>query len=293
MMLCKSITETETREKADLPLSFHNKKANIKYDGERIKAFKTNGEVFLINRRGNVKNGNYPEVVEELETYDFDFVIDGEVISEDDNFNLLQKRALTKNPNKQRELRNSIPVKYMVFDILEIDDNNLRDKPLKERINYKGLFEDNDNRTLEIAEYKPVGEMLRIAKREGREGIVIKNMDGRYYENKRHENWLKCKFFKETTIELISYTINNAGIRCEDKEKNAVQISGQQHLEVKQLLDNGKSVLVEIQYLEKTKDNRFRFPSFRGIKKLERETKEELKEDKYRFDGFMEATETA
>lgn len=288
-MLCKSITENEATEKCKSPLSFHGQKANIKYDGERIKAIKKDGEVFLMNRRGNIKNGNYTEVVEELETYNFNFVIDGEVISEDDNFNLLQKRALTKDKFKQQQLRKTIPVKYMVFDILEIDDNDLRNKPLKERIDYSGLFKDKDNAVIELAEYKSVGEMLRTAKAQSREGIVIKEMDGRYHENKRHKNWLKCKFFKETTIELISYTPNNAGIRCEDALKNAVQISGQQHLAVKEILDKGQSVEVEIQYLEITKDGRFRFPSFRGIK--ERGNKEGLKEEELNHDAWLEASE--
>lgn len=287
MMLCKSITETEAREKP--VLSWDGYKANIKYDGERIKAIKKDGEVFLMNRRGNIKNKNYSEVVEELESYDFDFVIDGEVISIDDDFNKLQKRALTKNPNKQTELRNSIPVKYMVFDILEIEGNALSHKPLKERLKYSGLIEDGSSITIELAEYKPVNEMLQRAKTEAREGIVIKDMNG-IYESKRSKNWLKCKFFKETTIELISYTQNSAGIRCEDIKQNAVQISGRQHLAVKELLDKGLNVEVEIQYLEVTKDGRFRFPSYRGIKLL-RETKEELREDKYHYDGFMESVE--
>lgn len=278
-MLCKSITESE----ANTRLYWDGYLANIKFDGERIKAIKKDGEVFLVNRRGNIKTSNYLEVVNELEDIDGDFEIDGEMISFNDNFDELQRRALTKDKFKQMELRKSIPVKYMVFDILSIDLLNLRNMPLKKRIEFEGVVCDKGHKYIEFAEYLPVKDILRRAKREGREGIVIKNMDETYHENKRHNAWLKCKFFKETTLELINYTINPAGIRCEDRQKNAVQISGKQHLEVKQLLDTKGTARVEIQYLEKTKDGRFRFPSYRGL--IDSEGIKEAREDKARFDG--------
>ena len=117
---------------------------------------------------------------------------------------------------------------------------------------------------LDIARYYEIFEVLEKARNDGREGIVLKKMDSKYIGN-RSNDWLKCKFFKETEIVLQSYTPNNAGIRCEDAQQNAVQISGEQHKEVKEFLDNDGECEVYIQYLEKTKDGRLRFPSYRGL----------------------------
>lgn len=286
-MLCKSITESEAESRS----FWDGFLANTKFDGERIKAIKKDGEVFLVNRRGNIKNNNYREVVDELEDIEGNFEIDGEVISMNDNFDELQRRSLTKDKFKQMELRKSIPVKYMVFDILKVDLLDLRNSALKRRIEFENVICDKHQNHIEFAEYKPVLEILRRAKIEGREGIVIKDMSETYHDNKRHKGWLKCKFFKETTLELINYTENPAGIRCEDKDKNAVQISGTQHLEVKQLLDTTGKAVVEIQYLEKTKDGRFRFPSFRGL--VDEQGIKEAREDKAKYDAFDDLTSEA
>jgi len=285
-MLCESVKEKEADK------FFFNSfwKANTKFDGERIIATKEGDKVLLINRNGRIKNSHYSEVVMELETYDFDFIIDGEMIDQNDDFNILQKRALTTNKEKQSELMKKFPVKYMIFDILKIDSEDLREKPLSYRIKFSTLFLDDSEAFIDFAEYKPVNEMLRIAKDENREGIVIKNMEAEY-ENKRSKNWVKCKFFKETELLLQQYTINNAGIRATDKNENVVQISGQQHLEVKQQIDNTGSCEVSVQYLEKGKTGRLRFPSFRGITDKQKNEMKECREDKFKYEAQMESFE--
>lgn len=282
MMLCEKIDE----KVADVQEWDNNSHlANIKYDGERIRIHKTGDNVVLMNRRGNVKNSYYLEIVEAVKDFDFDFVIDGEMISWEDNFNLLSKRSHTKCPIKQAELRKSHPVKFVVFDVVKMFGEDLSQKPLKERIKFQHNFEIDGK--IEIAEYKSVMETLREARLQGREGIVIKDMNGRYEEGKRSKNWLKCKFWKEAEIEVVKYTPNNAGIRVEDRDGNVVQISGAQHIPVKELLDNGTPVRIEVQYQEITKAGRFRMPSYRGSPTVE----EELKLEKLRADAMIEAWE--
>jgi len=275
-MLCGKISQEDYKD------TYFNAcwKANIKYDGERIIAIKKDGEVFLVNRRGNIKNSNYAEVVESLNAFEEDFIIDGEVITFDDNFNKLQRRALTKNPIKQKQLRNEIPVIYMAFDILNIDDEDLRNKSLSYRSEILKDLIKNKTASIGFAEYEDINQCLCYAKNVNHntpnaiEGIIIKNMESKY-ENKRSNNWLKLKFFKNTDLKLISYTTNPAGIRCEDKIQNAVQISGEQHKEVKNQIDNIGYCDVTIQYLEQGKTGRYRFPSFVKLTELNKNNKQE------------------
>ena len=257
-MLCDKIVEKDLKNlKGDW-------KANIKFDGERIVAVKKDGEVFLINRRGNIKNNNYTEVVESLKTFEGDFVLDGEVITTDDNFNRLQQRALTKNPMKQEQLRNKMPICYMVFDVLGLYGEDLKWLKLKDRITYFSAFEKSEN--INFAEYEDINVCLERCKLEEREGIVLKNMDSSY-QHRRSKDWLKLKFFKETNLKVVRYTENPAGIRVEDKELNAVQISGEQHKIVKQKIDSEGYCEISIQYLTQNEETkRYRFPSYRGLK---------------------------
>lgn len=273
-MLCEKTTEKELTNFTEWKWF-----ANLKYDGERIKAIIKDGSVFLLNRRGNLKNDNYQEICEELKSNFKNCILDGEIITEHDNFNLLQKRALTKDKEKQKILRNEIPIRYMVFDILELQGEDLRSLPLKDRV--LKLFhitkEYGNFNKVQLVEYDSILTTLEKAKKENREGIIIKDITSKY-ENRRSKSWLKLKFFKYMNLNLTEYTINNAGIRAVDPLGNVVQISGDQHNEVKQEIDNKGSCEVIVQYLEKTKENRLRFPSFIGTLKAE------LKEEKLRSD---------
>ena len=153
----------------------------------------------------------------------------------------------------------------MVFDVLKIDSDDLRTRDLGIRIKkMKELLADKETDNLELAEYNNIDVMFQKAKAEDREGIIGKDLNGKY-ESRRSENWLKIKFFKETTFTAISYTPNPKGIRVEDSLGRSCQIAGQQHEEVKEILDSVGSVEINIQYLSQASNGNFRFPSYRGI----------------------------
>jgi len=230
-MLCESTTEEEELERQK---SYHdyNKKicANIKFDGERIMAIKKDGDIILLNRRGNIVNSNFREVVEELKTLnDKDFIIDGEIISTNDDFTALQRRALTKNPTKLKQLQAEIPVVYMVFDIISYDNTDYTYygtgdyKTLRERLAIMtSLFKDKTLNFIKLAEFKPVFEMLAQARAEDREGIIVKEYNGHYCKGRRCSEYQKLKFFEEAILKVIRYTENPKGIRAEDEQLNAV-----------------------------------------------------------------------
>jgi bifunctional non-homologous end joining protein LigD len=254
--LCESTTEEEAKMMNDKDFV-----ANIKFDGERIIAVVMDNQSVLVNRRGRICNFNFEEVVEDMNTLP-NGIYDGEVISLCDTFNKLQSRAGTKDRTKLIALRKTIPVKYMVFDILNLKTQSLVNLPLRERvIKLNEAFKDFKGISVEKAEYKPINEMLEKAHKEDREGIIVKSWNGTY-EGKRSKNWLKCKFWISTTIKVCRYESNPKGITVEDCMGNRCLIAGQQSLEVKQMLDTYNEAEIRIQFLEKTVEGRFRFPSF-------------------------------
>lgn len=257
-MLCESIREE------DLSNAFKDGewKANIKFDGERIVVIKNNDDVFLLNRAGRIKNQIYPELIEDLKNANAcNFILDSEVITTNGIFNSLQHRSNLSDRNKIERAKIDYPIKLMVFDLIYFE-KDLRQMPLKERIKIL-----NENfKTLNLVEYQEIQIALNYAKEHKLEGIVIKNMNSNY-EGKRSKNWVKLKLFKEDNFKAISYTINNAGIRVEDIKLNACQIAGSQSIEVKNEIDNKGFCEIIIQYLEKTKDDRYRFISFKEMVK--------------------------
>lgn len=260
-MLCESITEKECLEKYTNVNSYI---AQEKKDGERVMAIVQDGEVFLLNRRGKIINSHFKDIEQELKSFD-NCILDGEICSNDDNFQTLQSRALTQNKFKQEQQLKTIPVTYWIFDILKIEGIDLIHTPLSNRIRELYQFLDGfKSEKVKILPYESVEESLKKAHEKDAEGIVVKYLNG-YYEHKRSYNWLKCKRWLETTLILTTYTPNNAGIRCETDDKLPVQVSGIQHLEVKKLIDETGKAICNIQYLSKTKDGKMRFPSFRGL----------------------------
>jgi DNA ligase-1 len=258
-MLCGSVTEKELK-------NYKNNSfiANVKYDGCRMMCIKKGEDIIMFSRNGNIITYKFPEVLEEVKKIEGDFIIDGEIISFCGNFNKLQKRALTKNLNKIKQLVNEIPVRFMVFDILSYKGDYIIDKPLKERIKLlRDLFIDNNY--IQMCEYGDIDKLLKEVIDKNGEGIIIKNLNGVYEPSKRSNNWLKYKLFKETTITITGYTENFKGIRATTDEGIAVQIGGFQSNEVKNILDSKGYCDINIQYLSKSDEGKFRFPSYRNI----------------------------
>ncbi len=106
-----------------------------KFDGERCVARKDGGGVRLESRTAKDLTSTYPEVRSALARQrPQDLVLDGEVVAfdgEQTSFSRLQQRLGVTNASEERVAAN--PVVYCVFDLLELDGENLRDLPLLER----------------------------------------------------------------------------------------------------------------------------------------------------------------
>lgn len=257
--LCESISEQESFE-----LDIGRYVAQEKFDGTRAIIVVKNKEVIMFNRRDEIIDFKFPEIVEELSKLD-DVILDGEIIARTGIFEDLQRRALLKNRELIKARVKEIPVVLMIFDVLRIGNQDLRNLPLRERTREMfNFFEGLKFNHIEIADFKPIKEMYSIAKEKNGEGIIVKDLEGKYLSS-RNANFRKLKFFKEGTLKVIRYTENPKGIRVEDREGKVVQIAGHQSIEVKERLDRGEEVEIIIQYMSSQKGN-YRFPSYRGLK---------------------------
>ncbi|WP_124727390.1 DNA ligase [Staphylospora marina] len=173
----------------------------IKWDGVRILANIGEGNVQLYTRKHRERTRTYPEVRAELEKQfaGTTAVLDGEMVAVKNgkpDFFEVMKRDRLKSESRILRAVDSIPVCYMVFDLLYLDGTWLTDLPLAERL--KLLENRLENKSVvRCCPTSDDGESLwRFTEERGWEGIVIKERSGVYHFGRKHPTWRKLKHFR-------------------------------------------------------------------------------------------------
>jgi bifunctional non-homologous end joining protein LigD len=166
-----------------------------KFDGERCLARKDGGELRLESRTGKDLTGTYPEVRAAVAAQRArDMLLDGEVVAydaEQTSFTRLQQRLGVREPSA--ELVAAFPVVYCVFDLLEVDGDDLTDRPLLER-RARLAREVRPEAGVQLSEAWRGDSERRFAEacRSGWEGLIAKRAAAPYLRG-RSKEWLKLK----------------------------------------------------------------------------------------------------
>ncbi len=156
----------------------------LKHDGFRAFARKSGTGVQLLPRRA-IDSRGFPEIVAALRRLHRDVVLDGELVVPDaygrSDFEEVRRRNLLQRPRMIADAATRRPAVLVVFDLLQINGDDLRSLPLFER--RRALHEYIDPRPgIQIIE--PVethGEALFRAIVDGdHEGIVAKRANAPY-----------------------------------------------------------------------------------------------------------------
>ncbi len=183
-----------------------------KYDGIRAQAHTYDTTVALFTRTLNNVTHSYPEIADELRTQPRRMILDGEIIASRDGkvlpFRILQARLQRKEIDPT--LLTDVPLTYVVFDAIAIDDEFLIDEPLTERRErLAAAFEPRANVLLapfERLECAPPAEAVNArfdsARARGNEGLMFKRADAPYVPGRRGKWWLKLKR-ELTTLDVV------------------------------------------------------------------------------------------
>jgi DNA ligase D-like protein (predicted ligase) len=179
-----------------------------KFDGERCVARKDGSDVRLESRTGKDLTGTYPEVCAALAAQrPRTLLLDGEVVAfegDQTSFSRLQQRLGVSRPTPAHVA--SFPVVYCVFDLLELDGEDIRGRPLLER---RARLEQaiRPGEALQISEaWRGDSERrFRDACRAGWEGLIAKRADAPYVPA-RSRDWLKLKCSWEQELVIGGYT---------------------------------------------------------------------------------------
>ncbi|HEU4785817.1 MAG TPA: DNA ligase D, partial [Gemmatimonadaceae bacterium] len=175
-----------------------------KYDGIRILAFASKGEVALVSRNGLDKTRQFPEVVEAVRSLHRrarrPFVLDGEIVAMrgDDpaRFQELQSRMHVGDREAIEQHRLDSPAAFMVFDILLDGKTSLVTEPWRVRRKHLAALLQPPGRSnaLRLSDVDDDGAaMLRAARKRGWEGVIAKRADAPYEPGRRSRAWLKLK----------------------------------------------------------------------------------------------------
>jgi len=196
--------------------------AEYKWDGIRGQLIKRNTEIFIWSRGEELVTPQFPELVTALEHIPGNFVLDGEILAVNDdevlNFNELQKRLNRKTitPKMLRE----IPVKVFVYDILEFNDEDLREKPLSERRKIlENLIETYPVEHVKISgsvPFKNWDDLIAIrenSRENNSEGLMLKQKNSHYHSGRKKGDWWKWKVDALTIDAVLVYAQKGSGRR--------------------------------------------------------------------------------
>ena len=184
----------------------------LKIDGVRIIADKHERAVALRYRNGRSASSSYPEIARAVASLAPErVVLDGEVVAFDaqgrPSFQRIAPRIHAERPLDVRSAMNEVPVNYLVFDILALNDFDLRALPLRARksllmklIRGRGYVRALDH--LE-GDGRPLFDLCRA---ERLEGVVAKRALSPYRPGpRRTEDWVKIKSERDDEFVVIGF----------------------------------------------------------------------------------------
>lgn len=184
----------------------------MKFDGYRLQPHIKGGVVSLFTRNGHDWTDKFPHIKKALKELDlYDAIFDGEAVVLDkdgkSNFQLLQNSLSNKSDNA---------IRLFLFDLLFLNGEDLREKPLSERKNrLKELIPDLHS----IIKYSDHvltrgDEFFKMSCKYELEGIVSKDSEAEYVSG-RGRLWCKTKCSKRQEFIIGGFTEGKGG-RAED-----------------------------------------------------------------------------
>ena len=168
----------------------------FKWDGVRVLSSFTGGPPELFARSGAIVTTAYPEI--STLSLPAGTLLDGEMVVLDaagrPSFTALAERMHVRDSTKAARLAISVPVTYMIFDVLRLAGEDLMPLPYairRSRLEELGLA----GTSWMVPPSFTDGRATESAARENRlEGVVAKRLDTPYVPGLRSPDWIKVKF---------------------------------------------------------------------------------------------------
>ncbi len=199
----------------------HEWLAEWKWDGIRAQLIARPGGVWVWSRGEEPMNGRFPEVEAAAAALP-EVVLDGEILAWDTDvlpFSQMQRRIQRKTvgPKVLRE----VPVIFLAYDVLEYQQQDWRDKPLRERrALLEQLLAGTDDQAIRLSPRVATSDWTQLAaQREGSrermvEGLMLKRLDSPYRSGRVRGDWWKWKIEPLTIDAVLLYAQPGHGRRA-------------------------------------------------------------------------------
>jgi bifunctional non-homologous end joining protein LigD len=191
---------------SDLPENDQDWAYEFKWDGVRAVVYVDGGRARALSRTDRDVSVSYPELRGLGEALgSLQVILDGEIVALDadgrPSFEALQPRMNTAEPGRVRRLAESVPVTYMIFDIMHLDGHSALQVPYGERRTLlEGLELAGPHWATPPSEKGGGKAVLEAARTAGLEGVVAKRTDSAYRPGVRDPSWRKLKNFRTQSV---------------------------------------------------------------------------------------------
>lgn len=196
--------------------------AEWKWDGIRAQLLLRDGELCLWSRGEERLDGRFPEIEAAARQLGRGVVLDGEILGWRDGsplpFAALQKRIgrLKPGPRTLAEC----PVRFIAYDLLEMDGVDLREQPLAERrTRLEALLAATGESSLMLSPRVPADDWTALAEQRseartrGVEGLMLKRLASPYQVGRRRGDWWKWKIDPLSVDAVLIYAQAGHGRR--------------------------------------------------------------------------------
>lgn len=171
----------------------------MKWDGVRAIAYVEDRALRLLSRNGKDVTLAYPELYAMAGSVGgHDLVLDGEIVAFDEagrpSFGALQPRMHQRNPAKVADLVRAVPVTFMAFDVLHVNNSPAVDLPYTERRELlESIVRPGPRWQVPVWFLGQAPAALEFSQQLGLEGVVCKRLASPYRPGRRSAEWTKVK----------------------------------------------------------------------------------------------------
>lgn len=193
-----------------------------KWDGIRSQIVKRFEKSAIWSRNIELINEQFPELVEMVNALP-NLVLDGEILAFQNDLPLpffeLQKRLNRKSPSS--EYIKNVPIIFMAYDLLEYEDDDLRQIPLStRRKKLEQLIKKFPHPRLKISSsvlfqnWEKLDDLKNQARSQQTEGLMLKKKESLYGSGRQKGSWWKFKVTPMTIDAVLMYAQPGSGRRA-------------------------------------------------------------------------------
>jgi DNA ligase-1 len=193
-----------------------------KWDGIRAQLVRRADAVHLWSRGEEVITQRFPEVIAAATHLPDGTVLDGEILAFRDDrplpFSALQQRI--GRQKQVAQMVRAVPVVFMAYDIMELDNRDIRSLPLHERraqlvallAGKEGVLRTSP--VVTTSSWEDLAAQRRESRARGVEGLMLKRATSPYGVGRRRGDWWKWKIEPYTIDAVLIYAQPGSGKRA-------------------------------------------------------------------------------